>query len=175
MLLVALAALVLSDAGSARGLAWLGAGAAALSLVAGLAVESPTPVHAAVALLGAIFLLRRDTRMLLAPAYGAGLLLMDDFAIRAMELRGVGRIAPDLVGARAAAALSVAALGGFVSAVAALAVTAAPTESFGLTALGAVAAVLAVATIARLARRRYGVPDAEGAPESSPRSGRSAG
>jgi len=164
-LLLALTALVITDAGSGRSFAWLGAGTAALLLAIGIVAQSPSPLHAAVALLAAIFLLRRDTRLLLAPAYGAGLLLMDDLAIRAMELRGVGQITTDLVGVRAAAALSVAALGGVVSAVAALALTVAPTRSVGLTALGAVAAVVSVAAIARLARRHYGVSEEDDPPQ----------
>jgi hypothetical protein len=89
-----LAALVLTDAGGASQVAWLGAVLAALSLVAGMAAQSSIPVHAAVALLGATFLARQDTRLLLAPVYGAGLLLIEDLAIRTMELSGVSRITP---------------------------------------------------------------------------------
>jgi hypothetical protein len=151
-----LAALVITDAGTARGLAWLGAGLAAVLLAIGLAAESAAPVHAAVAVLGALFLLRHDARLLLAPVYGAGLLLMDDFAIRTMELSGVGRIAPDLVMARVALTLAAAAIGACLAAIAALAVTGAPGRSVWLTAIGAVAVVAAVAAVVRLARGRYG-------------------
>jgi hypothetical protein len=155
-LFVSLAAVVITDAGSAGGLAWLGAGLAGGSLAIGMAVESAAPVHAAVALLGAIFLLRHDTRLLLAPVYGAGLLLVDDFAIRTMELSGVGRIAPELIAARVGAILAMAALGACLAALAALAVTGAPGRALWFTAVAAVAAVAAIAAIVRLARRRYG-------------------
>ena len=157
LLLVALAALVIADAGAASQLGWLGAGTAAALLAAGMVAESPAPVHAAVAVLGAIFLLRLDSRLLLAPPYGAGLLLMDDLAIRTMELSGVGQIAPEVIVARVGATMAVAAIGACVSAVAALAVTAALPRSVALTAVGALAAVAAFAAIVRLARRRFGL------------------
>lgn len=155
---MALAALVISDAGTASQLAWLGAGAAAVALVVGMVAQSPSPVHGAVALLGAIFLLRRDTRLVLAPAYGGGLLLLEDLAIQAIELRAVDRIRLEVPGARTAATLAAAAVGAVAAAVAALAVTAAPGRSVGLTALGAAAAVGAFAAITRSARRRFRAP-----------------
>ena len=105
-MLVGLASLVIADAGEASQLAWLGAGLAALFLAVGLVAGSVTAVHAAIALLGTIFLLRHDTRLLLAPAYGAGLLLIDDLAAQSIELRGVSQIGargdrrPDRGGAR---------------------------------------------------------------------------
>ncbi len=162
---------MIPDAGAARQLAWLGAATAALLLAAGMVAQSPAPVHAAVAVLGAIFLLRHDTRLLLAPPYGAGLLLMDDLAIRTMELSGVGRIAPEVIVARVAATLTVAAIGACASAVAALAVTAAPSRSVALTAVGALAAVAAFLVIVRLARRQFGPSAAEpdlGPPRPAP-------
>jgi len=155
LVLVGLAALVIADAGTASQLAWLGAATAALLLAAGMAAQSPVPVHGAVAVLGAIFLLRHGNRLLLAPPYGAGLLLMDDLAIRTMELSGVGQIALDVIGARTAAALAAAAIGACLSAVAALAVTAALPRSVALTAVGALAAVAAFVAIVRIARRRF--------------------
>ena len=154
MLLAALAALVLADAGTAIQLAWLGAGVAALSLIVGLLAGSTTAVHTAVAVLGVIFLVRHDTRLLLAPVYGAGLLLMEDLAVQTIDLRGAATVALDVIGARTAAVLAVATIGACGSAAAALAVTAAPGRSVGLTALGALAAVAAVAVVARLARRQ---------------------
>jgi len=153
--LVSLAALVLTDAGGTGQVAWLGAGLAAVLLAAGVAVESPAPVHVAVAVLGVTFLARHDTRLLLAPVYGAGLLLMDDLAIRTMELSGVSRIAPGVISARVGATVAVAAAGACAAAVAALAVNGGPARSVILTALGALAAVAAVGAIVRLARRRY--------------------
>ena len=169
-----LAALVIADAGEASQLAWLGAGLAALFLAAGLVAGSVTAVHAAIALLGTIFLLRHDTRLLLAPAYGAGLLLIDDLAAQSIELRGVSQIGPAVIGARTGAALAVAAIGACAAAAAALAVTAAPGRSVTVTALGALAAVAAFAAIVRSARRRYGASDggeAPGAPSPAAPSG----
>lgn len=147
---------MIADAGAASQLAWLGAGTAALLVAAGMAAESPAPVHAAVAVLGTIFLLRQDARLLLAPLYGAGLLLIDDLAIRSMELSGVGEIAAGVIVARVGATLAVAAIGACLSAVAALAVTAAVPRSLVLTALGALATVLAFVAIVLLVRRRSG-------------------
>jgi hypothetical protein len=155
VLLAALAALVLADAGTASPLAWLGAGVAVLLMAIGVVFGSSGAVHAAVAVLGVMFLLRHDTRLLLAPVYGAGLLVMEDLAIQAIDLRGVSAAALDVIGARTAGVLAVATIGAAASAVAALAVTAAPGRSVGITALGALAAVAAVAVIAWLARRRY--------------------
>jgi hypothetical protein len=162
---------VISDAGSVSQLAWLGAGLAALFLAVGLVGGSVTAVHAAIALLGTIFLLRQDARLLLAPAYGAGLLLIDDLAAQSIELSGVSQIGLAVIGARTGAALVVAAIGACASAAAALAVTAAPGRSVTVTALGALAAVGALAAIVRPARRRYGATDGgepRGAPSRSP-------
>jgi hypothetical protein len=153
---VSLAALVIADAGPESQLAWLGAGLAALLLAAGLVGESVTAVHAAIALLGTVFLLRHDTRLLLAPAYGAGLLLIEDLAAQSIELSGVRQTGLAVIGARTGAALVLAAIGACAAAAAALAVTAAPGRSVALTALGALAAVAALAAIVRPIRRRYG-------------------
>ena len=149
---------MITDAGAASQLAWLGAAIAALLLAAGIVAQSPAPVHAAVALLGLIFLVRHDSRLLLAPPYGAGLLLIDDLAIRTMELSGVGQIAPEVIFARVGATLAVAAVGACLSAAAALAVTAALPRTVALTAVGALAAVAAFVAIVLPVRRRFGPP-----------------
>ena len=147
---------MITDAGAASQLAWLGVGTAALLVAVGMVAQSPAPVHAAVAVLGVIFLARHDTRLLLAPLYGAGLLLIDDLAIRTMELDGVEEIAPEALAARLGATLAVAAIGACLSAAAALAVTAAVPRSVQLTAVGALAAVAAFVAIVLLVRRRFG-------------------
>jgi hypothetical protein len=152
---------VLADAGSASQLAWLGAGLAAVFLGVGLLGESFTAVHAAIALLGTIFLLRHDTRLLLAPAYGAGLLLIDDLAAQTIELSGMGQMELSVIGARTGATFVVAAIGACAAAAAALAVTAAPGRSVAVTALGALAAVVALVAVVRPARRRYGTAGGE--------------
>jgi hypothetical protein len=154
--LVALAALVIVDAGAASQLAWLAAGTAMVLVAAGMVAQSPAPVHAAVAVLGVTFLLRHDARLLLAPLYGVGLLLMDDLAIRTMELSGVDQIAPDVIAFRLGATVAVAAIGACLSAVAALAVTASVARSVTLTAVGALVAVAAFVGIVLVARRRFG-------------------
>ena len=156
---MSLAALVIADAGTERQLALLGAGLAALLLAAGLVGGSVTAVHAAIALLGTIFLLRHDTRLLLAPVYGAGLLLIEDLAAQSIELSRVSQTELAVIGARTGAALVLSAIGACASAAAALAVTAAPGRSVTVTALGALAAVGALAAIVRPARRRYGATD----------------
>ena len=99
--------------------------------------------------------------MLLAPLYGAGLLVMGDLAIRTMELSGVGQISAGVIVARVGATLAMAAIGACLSAVAALAVTAAVPHSVALTAVGALAAVAALVAIVLLARRRFGHSAAE--------------
>jgi hypothetical protein len=153
--LAALSILVVTDAGSASELAWLGAGGAAVLLALGMLAGSPSAAHAAVLLLGGIFLARQDVRLLLAPPYGAGLLLLEALAIQTIELRGVELVAPDAIGARTAATLVAALIGAWVAAVAALVVTAAPGRSVALTAIGAIAAVAIFAAIVRVARSRY--------------------
>lgn len=154
-LLAGVSALVLPDAGSAGGVAWLGAGVAALLLVSGIVSGSAGPIHAAVAVLGAVFLARQDARLLLAAPVGAALLLIDGLAMQTIELREVDRIVRGTLTARTAATLSLAALGACVAAAAALAVSVAPARSVWLTAIGAVVLVTAFAAIACLARRRF--------------------
>jgi hypothetical protein len=154
-LLAGLSALVVADAGSAGEFAWLGASAATVCLLGGIAGGWPGLVHAAVALLGAIFLLRQHNRLLVAPVYGAGLLLIEDLAIQAVDLRAIGWIAAEVIGARTTATLLAATVGACGAAAAGLAVTVAPERSVGLTAVAAVIAVFAFAAIVRLARRRY--------------------
>ena len=89
----------------------VGVGLAAVLVALGSAARSSTPVHAGVALLGAMLLLRHDARLMLAPLYGAGLLLVDELATRSIELAGVTAIGPGVASTRAAAVLAVAAAG----------------------------------------------------------------
>lgn len=154
-LTVALGTAVATDAGVLSGLAWGGTALAAVLLASGIAARSSVPVHIAVALLGATLLLRDDARLLLAPVYGAGLLLVAELGTRSIELADVGRVGPGVISARLGASVAVAAAGACGAAGAALAVTAAPGRSVALTAVGAVAAVAVCGAIARLARRRY--------------------
>lgn len=111
-------------------------------------------MHCAVALLGAMLLLRQDDRLLLAPLYGAGLLLSEELGSRSTELRDTRHIGPDVIRVRVTALLAVAALGACASVAAAVAVTVAPGRSLTLTAMGAIAIVATFAALAGLARRR---------------------
>jgi hypothetical protein len=145
----------LPDAGSGSEFAWVGAGAAAVLLAGGIAGGWPGLVHAAVALLSAIFLLRQHTRLLVAPLYAAGLLMIEGLGGQAVDLRAVSWVAADAVGARTLTTLLAAAVGACCAAAVALTVTVAPGRSVGLTALAAVTAVLVFAAIVRVAQRRY--------------------
>jgi hypothetical protein len=107
----------------------------------------------AIALLGAMLLLREDARLLLAPLYGAGLLLVAELGTRSIELADVGCVGPGVINMRLGATVAMAAVGACLAAGAALAVTAAPGRSVVLTAVGAVAAVAVCGAVARLARR----------------------
>jgi hypothetical protein len=156
VLAIALGALVATDAHGASALAWVGAAVAGLLVALGLLVRSTTPVHAAVALLGAALLLRHDARLALAPIYGAGLLMVADLGTRAIELREVRAVGPRVVSTRAAAALATAALGACGAAAAAVAVTVAPGRSVWFTAIGAIAAVGMFVAISLIARRIRG-------------------
>ena len=148
-----LGAIVAGDAGRSVALAWTGAGLATLLLACGLAASSPAPVHCGVAVLGAILLLRHSDRLLLAPLYGGGLLLVAELGVRSIELRGVGLIDPGSIGTRLGVLVAVAAVGVCAGACAALAVTGAPSRSLLVTAAGAIAAVAVCAAIALAARR----------------------
>jgi hypothetical protein len=154
-LAVMLGALSAGDAGASSKLAWLGAGAAGLLVALGSAVRSPTPVHCAVGLLGALLLARQGSRLLLAPLYGAGLLLVEELAYRSTELAGLAMIAPGVLRARAAAVLALTGAGASAAAGAALAVTAAPERSVLVTAVGTISVASAFGAITRYARRRF--------------------
>jgi hypothetical protein len=153
--------------GSASQLAWLGAGVAALLLAVGLVAGSFSAVHASIALLGTVFLLRHGARLLLAPPYGAGLLLVEDLAAQTIELSGVSQIGRSAIGARTGAVLALAAVGACASAVAALALTLAPGRSVAMTAVAAAAVVAAFVAIVRSARRHFGEPGEVAAPQAA--------
>jgi hypothetical protein len=159
--MIALAALVLacglgvlsaSDARSASALAWYGTAFAAGALAVSLALASPAGILASLVPLAALLLLRHDDRLLLAPLYGACLLLVGELGQRSVELREQAWVGAGVIAPRLLTILAVAAVGGCVAAVAAIAVTIAPGRSVGFTAIGAIAAVAAVALLTRLAR-----------------------
>jgi len=153
VLALALGAIVASDAGTAATLAWVGAGAATLLVAVGSVVRSPVPAHLGVAVLGAMLLLRQDSQLLLAPLYGAGLVLAEELTWRSIELAGVESIGAGVIAARTAAVVALVGVSGCAAAAAAIAVTAAPGRSVALTALGAVAVVMMLAGIGLGARR----------------------
>jgi len=158
-----LGALSAGDAGASSKLAWLGAGAAGLLVALGSAVRSPTPVHCAVGLLGALLLARQDSRLLLAPLHGAGLLLVEELANRSTELAGLSMIAPGVLSARAAAVLALTGAGACAAAGVALVVAAAPGRSVVVTAVATITVAAAFGAITRQARRRFPATD-PGAP-----------
>lgn len=134
-------------------MAWTGAGLAAVVLVCGLAAKSTGPVHCGVAVLGALLLLRHDDRLLLAPLYAAGLLLVAELGARSIELSGVSRVDARAIATRLGALTAVAALGACAAVCAAIAVTAGPGRSLVLTAAGALAVGAVCAALALVARR----------------------
>ena len=73
---------------------------------------------------------------MLAPLYGAGLLLVEELAWRSIELRDIEAIGPGVITARVTAVLAVAAVGACAAAGAAIAVTLAPGRSVVFTAIG---------------------------------------
>ena len=125
-------------------------------LAIGVAAGSDAPVHAAVAVLGTMLLLRHDLRLVLAPLYGAGLLIVDELGARSIELLAVTRLGDGVIGARLVAVVAVAAMGAAAAAGAAIAVTIAPDHrSVALTGIGAIAVAAVCGTIAHIARRRF--------------------
>lgn len=150
----ALGSAVATDAGRASALAWVGTGVAALLLAAGVAARSSAPVHAAVAVLGVLLLLRHGARLLVAPLYGAGLLPVAELRTQSNELAYAGQVGAGVISARLGAVVAVAAIGACGSAVAAIAVTVAPGRLVALTAGGAITAVAVCGAIALLARRQ---------------------
>jgi hypothetical protein len=132
-----------------------------------VAVGSVTPIPWSLALLAVVFLLDGGDSLVLAPIYGAGLLLVAELAHCSIDLRGVRWLTLGWVASRLGAILALAALGAGAGALAAAAATIAAPRSAALTAAGAVAAVMALGTIAVLARRGHRVPGdaASGAPD----------
>lgn len=118
-----------------------------------LARGSPGPVPWSLALLAALFLLGMHDSLVLAPIYGAGLLLVGELAQCSIELRGVAWLSPRWIASRLAGILALAALGVCASAFAAGAATIAAARSVTLTGVGALATMVLLGAIAQLARR----------------------
>lgn len=152
MLACGLGALSASDARSAAALAWYGTAAAVAALAIALALGAPSGVQAALVPLAALLLLRHDERLLLAPLYGACLLLVGELGQRSIELRRQAWIGPGVIASRLLTVLVVTAVGGCAAALAAIAVTFAPARSVIFTAVGAIAVVAAVGLITWFAR-----------------------
>jgi hypothetical protein len=153
-LAAALGAFVATDAGASAELALVGTAVSELSLALAFVAGWSGSVQSSVAVLALLFLLRHEDPIALAPIYGAGLLLVSELAQRAIELRGVQRIGPGVIGSRLGGVLVVAALGACGGAAVTIAVRLAPARSVGFTAVGTIAALAAFATIVMLARRR---------------------
>lgn len=153
-----LGALGALDAHAHSELAWAATAAALAALTAALLYSSSAGIQASLALLAAAFMLRDHDRLLLAPLYGACLLLVGEFSQLSFELRNRPRLAEGVVTSWLAAVVLLAALGGAVAAVAALAVTIAPSRTVVFTAVGSAAAIAVFAAIAALARRTVRAP-----------------
>lgn len=134
------------------GLAWGGTAVSAALLALALVVGSPSAAQTAAAVLGVLLLLRSGDRLLLAPLYGAGLLLVCELAQRSTELRGADRLYRGVVAARLERIVLVAGVGACCAALAALAVTIAPARTVGFSALGTVVTVGAFVLVVLLAR-----------------------
>lgn len=151
---VGLGVLVAVDAGTSDALAWFGTAIAVIILALGLIATWSSAVPCSVGLLAVLLLLRQEDRLLLAPVYGACLLLAAELAQRSAELRRLALIGSGANGARVAAIVVLAALGACAAALAASAVTIAPARSVAFTAIGTVAVLATFAAIVLLARRR---------------------
>jgi hypothetical protein len=149
-----LGALVATDARGAAGVAWDGTAVAIVILIVGLLTASVVAVQSSIALLAALLVLRHQDRLLVAPLYGACLLVVGELAQRAFELRGQARIGPGAIWLRLGAVLLLAAVGACAAALAAIAVTIAPSRSIGFTAAGAAAVLAAFALVVVIARQR---------------------
>lgn len=148
----------------AAGLAWSAVALSALVLAVGLVLGSGSAVHISVGLLGVLLLLRAEDRLLLAPLYGGGLLLIDEVAMCSVELRETGLIAAGVTGSRLGVAIAAAGGGTCAAALVAAAVLVAPARSVAVTAAGAVAVLAATGTVLALARgrrQRAGASEAE--------------
>ena len=126
MLACGLGVLCASDAGASGVLAWYGTAAAVVTLAVALAVGAPAGVQASLVPLAAVLLLRHDERLLLAPLYGACLLVVGELGQRSIELRGQGWIGPGVIASRLLPALVVGALGACAAVLAAIAGDARP-------------------------------------------------
>jgi hypothetical protein len=148
-----LAALAAGDAGPNAGLA-RSVGAVCVALLTVALIGGPSAaVQLSLALCAALLLLRRSDRLEVAPLYGFVLLMIGELAQRSRELRTPGAIAPEVVSARLAATVLVAAVGGSAATIVAIAVTLAPARSVALTAAGAAALAASCVAIVALARR----------------------
>jgi hypothetical protein len=150
---LALGVLVATDAGEGAGLAWSGTGLTLGVLVLGLVTGSTAAVQISIVILGSVLLLRVDNRLLLAPLYGGGLLVVSELGQSSIELARVSRFAAGAVAARLGWMLAVAGGGACAAGLAALAVLAAPARSVAVTAAGAAAVLAATGTVVWLARR----------------------
>jgi hypothetical protein len=167
-LAVAIGALAATDSGSSDRLAWTIAGLATTAVAVAAVAGSSAPAHVGVALLAAELLLRRDSTLLLAPIYGAGLVVVEELVWRSIELARLDAVGAGVNAARAVSVAILAAVGMAAAAVCALAATAAPGRSIVSTAAGALAITAVFAAVTRHARcelgavaRAYRAPAAE--------------
>jgi hypothetical protein len=148
----ALGILVATDAGAASGLASWGVVGSVAMLAVSLGAGSSAALRASVVASGLVLLLRRDDRLVLAPLYGAALLVLVELARTCHELQSMDLVSRGAVRGRLLTILIFAGLGTCVAGLAAIAVTAAPARSVVITALGTAAVAIAFAGIVLIAR-----------------------
>jgi hypothetical protein len=149
---------VIVDAGALAGLA-TGVGVAAeLALVGACGLASPGLANVPVAMLALSFVCYAGDRLILAPLYGAGIVLVGELAARAVQLRAVSQAGVATTLNWLGAVVGVLAAGACAAAAVAIAAGQAPGRSVALTGLGALAAAGATWWLGRMARRSPGPP-----------------
>jgi hypothetical protein len=150
---LALGILVATDAGSASGLAWYGVAFSVAMLAVSLGLGSSTAFQTSLGVIGLVLLLRRDDRLVLAPIYGAALLVLSELARTSHEVRRLELIGRGSIRARLLTTLLFTGLGACGAGVVAIAVTRAPVRSVAVSALGTAAVAAAFAGVVLIARR----------------------
>ena len=124
-------------------------------LAIGLGLGSSTALQVPVALLGVLLLLRTDDRLVLAPLYGAALLILVELGWMSLELRALKLVDRRAIRARLMIIVLFAGLGACAAGAVAIAVTGAPARSVAITAVGTIAVAVAFAGIVLSARRAH--------------------
>lgn len=151
-LIAGLTTMVATDAGAASSLAWCDVGLTVAVLGVSLVVRSEAALVASLGVAGLGLLLRVDDRLVLAPVYGALLLVTAELARTCQELGSVEGVAPRVIRARLMAAGGWAGLGACAATVVSLAATAGPPRSAATSLAATTAIAAAFATVVVIAR-----------------------